>query len=209
MPEPDLPPLILSDAFIAMVRESLPELPDQLETRLISQYRLMESNAKLVTAHPSHARFFLAAKPDLIEDPNKLANWIFTELLGQLNKRGQSLDESPIAPLRVGTLVRLIQEGFISNASGKKILAHILDRRDDRDISSIAQDLQLVQISDSSLVDSLCDDLLRDLPSEVARYRAGDRRILKRFVVEAMRRTQNRANPDSIVNCLERKLGNE
>src|SRR5204863_9689223 len=121
-PEPDLPPLVVTNEFVADVRASLPELPGPRAKRFIETYDLSFSDASQLTADRSLADYYEQAVEASGGNARATANWIRSELLRELENAGSTADESPIPASELGALAKMIEQGTISGKQGKEVL---------------------------------------------------------------------------------------
>jgi len=203
-PDPDLPPLVIDDPWIENVRNALPELPDQRCTRFITDYQLPEYDAAVLTSSRELADYFEACCKHLPK--SKLAsNWIMGPLLGLLNSRDQSIEQSPISPEDLAGLITLIEKGTISNKIAKSVFDEMADTG--QSAEEIVKAKGLTQVSDSGALEEVIDQLIADHPQEVGRYKEGQTKLLGFFVGQVMRATQGKANPQVVNQLLKEKLG--
>ena len=125
-PEPNLPPVILSEDYIDNIKKMMPELPDSRKKRLIRQYRLPPYNAAVITSSKYFADFFEEAIK-FHRDPKKVSNWMMTDLLKTLHDQNVELEDSKITPKKLAEMIHLIDEGIISGKIAKKILPRIVE----------------------------------------------------------------------------------
>jgi aspartyl-tRNA(Asn)/glutamyl-tRNA(Gln) amidotransferase subunit B len=202
-PEPDLPPLIVSDDFIARVRAEMPELPEARRRRFMDQYGLPYTDASQLTAERSLADYYEQAAASS-GNPRAAANWIRSELLRELEAAGTPAAASPVAADALGALVRLIDAGKISGKQGKDVLVEMFQTG--KSAAAIVAEQGLVQVSDSSEIDALIDQVLAANPQQVTAYRAGKETLFGFFVGQVMKASQGKANPKVVNERLKEKL---
>src|SRR5512132_4144186 len=145
-PEPDLPPLIVSDEFIERVRSEMPELPEARRRRFMEQYGLSFTDASQLTSERSLADYYEKAA-EASGNPRSAANWMRSELLRELENVGLNAGASPVAASDLGALVRLIDEEKISGKQGKDVLVEMF--KTGKNAAAIIEEQGLVQLSDS------------------------------------------------------------
>jgi len=202
-PCPDLVPLVLEEEWLAQWRRELPELPKAREKRFLEQYGLSASDAEILTAERDLADYYESAVKAFSE-PKKIANWIMTDILRELNASGGRAAALLLTPEKLAVLVRLVEEGQISAKSGKDILPELL--RDGGDPEALVKAKGLVQISDTSALAADIDAVLAENPKELTDYRAGKTKLMGFFVGQIMRRTKGQANPAVVNQLLAEKL---
>ncbi|OGR34434.1 MAG: aspartyl/glutamyl-tRNA amidotransferase subunit B [Desulfovibrionales bacterium GWA2_65_9] len=202
-PCPDLVPLVLEQSWLDQWRSELPELPKAREQRFVTQYGLTKGDAEVLTAERDMAEYFEAAVAAYSE-PKKLANWLMTDILRELNQTGGRVADLKLTPQKLAALVRLVEEGAISAKSAKDILPELLTTGADPE--ELVKAKGLVQISDTSALEADVDAVLAENPKELADYRAGKTKLMGFFVGQIMRRTKGQANPAVVNQLLAEKL---
>ncbi len=200
-PDPDLQPLLLEDSWIEEIRSSMPELPHQRLKRLLSQYGISEYEAKIFVQNKELGDFFESAVKHYNE-PKMIANWLLNDLLGLLNERQVSIEDSPVSPEGLAQLVRLIKEGVISTKIGKEVIKEMVQTG--KSANQIVEERGLKQISDEGAIKGIIEQVISQFPQEVERYRAGEEKLLGFFVGQVMKATKGKANP-KLVNQLLRE----
>ncbi len=200
-PDPDLQPLLLEDSWIEEIRSSMPELPHQRLKRLLSQYGISEYEAKIFVQNKELGDFFEFAVKHYNE-PKLIANWLLNDLLGLLNERQVSIEDSPVSPEGLAQLVRLIKEGVISTKIGKEVIKEMVQTG--KSANQIVEERGLKQISDEGAIKGIIEQVISQFPQEVERYRAGEEKLLGFFVGQVMKATKGKANP-KLVNQLLRE----
>ncbi|HEX8097968.1 MAG TPA: hypothetical protein VF507_08025, partial [Pyrinomonadaceae bacterium] len=202
-PEPDLPPLDVSEEFIEGVRASLPELPEVRRARFISQYGLSYQDAAQLTADRALADYYERAA-EASGNARGAANWVRSELLREMEAAGIQASASPVVPEELGALVRLIDEGKISGKQGKDVLVEMF--RTGKAASVIVEEQGLVQVSDAGEIDAVIDQVLSANPKQVEQYRAGKEGLFGFFVGQVMKASKGKANPKVVNERLREKL---
>jgi aspartyl-tRNA(Asn)/glutamyl-tRNA(Gln) amidotransferase subunit B len=202
-PEPDLPPLIVSDEFIENVNASMPELPDARRSRFIEQYGLTFSDASQLTSERSLADYYERAV-EVSANPRAAANWIRSELLRELETAGLLAGTSPVPAEELGALVRAIDEGKISGKQGKDVLVEMF--RTGKGVKKIIEERGLVQVSDVGEIDRVIDEVVAANPQQLASYRSGKEALFGFFVGQVMKASKGKANPRVVNERLKEKL---
>ncbi len=202
-PEPDLPPLIVSEEFIERVRAELPELPEARRKRFIEQYGLSFSDASQLTSERPLADYYEQAV-ESSGNPRATANWLRSELLRELEAADLPANASPVSPSQLAALVRMIDEDKISGKQGKDVLIEMF--RTGKDAGAIVEEQGLVQVSDTAEIDQIIDKVLEANPQQLAGYRAGKEALFGFFVGQVMKASQGKANPQVVNERLREKL---
>jgi len=203
-PEPDLPPLHVSDALIDEVGRSLPELPRAKARRFLSQYGLPAYDVRILCAERPLADFFEACGAQY-KDYKKLSNWFLGELMRLLNEKGGSISSLKVQPAQLAALLSSVDKGEISANAGKDVLAEMF--RTGRDPASIIAEKGLGQVSDAAVIEAAVDDAIAKNQGEVEKYRAGKKQVLGFFVGQVMKAMKGKGNPALINEMLKKKLG--
>ena len=201
-PDPDLLPLELDEAFLEECRNSLPELPDAKRKRF-EGLGITPYNASVLTAEVETARWFDALL-DAGAEPKQGANWVVAELFGALNRRGESIAETPISPEEAAELLRLVADGTISGTIAKQVFEIMLETGEAP--SKIVEERGLRQTSDTGAIDGEIDKILAANADKVAEYKAGKQQLFGFFVGQTMKAMQGKANPGVVNERLRAKL---
>jgi aspartyl-tRNA(Asn)/glutamyl-tRNA(Gln) amidotransferase subunit B len=203
-PDPDLLPLVLDDAFIAAVRTTLPELPDQKAARYTQEFGLSPYDAGVLTASREMGDYFEAVVAKVPGHEKLAANWVMGELSAALNKDGVEIPHSRIdAPRLAGLLTRIADE-TISGKIAKEVFEQMWLEGQDADAIIEAKGLR--QITDASAIEKTIDEVIAANPRQLADYRAGRDKLFGFFVGQVMKVTGGRANPAQVNELLKRKL---
>ena len=203
-PEPDLPPLVVTNDFIEQLRGSMPELPAPRAKRFSKQYGLSFADASQLTAERSLADYYEAAVESSGGNARATANWIRSELLRELENTGVTAEKSPIPAVELGALVRMIDEGKISGKQGKDVLVEMF--ASGRGAAAVVAERGLVQLSDTSEIDRLIDGVMAANPEQLEHYRAGKEALFGFFVGQVLKASKGKANPKIVNERLREKL---
>ncbi|WP_461210511.1 Asp-tRNA(Asn)/Glu-tRNA(Gln) amidotransferase subunit GatB [Desulfocurvus sp. DL9XJH121] len=202
-PDPDLVPLVLEQAWVDSVRESLPELPAPRRARFIEQYGLPEDAAAVLTADRALADYYEAAVAAYAE-PRKIANWMQTDMLRMLNDEGCAVADCGLAPKDFASLVRIVDQGLVNQKIGQNIFKELFAQGGDPEAH--AKEQGLAQISDTSALEAAVDEIIAANPGEVEAFRGGKTKLMGFFVGQVMRATKGQANPKLVNEILAKKL---
>jgi aspartyl-tRNA(Asn)/glutamyl-tRNA(Gln) amidotransferase subunit B len=202
-PDPDLPPLVLSDTFVAQARASMPELPRDKRRRFVETLGVSDYAAKVLTGHPAVADFFEAAAK-LHGNATKVANFVQSEVLGEVETRGLRAT-FPVTSAQVASLLRLVDEGTISGKQAKEVYATIA--RTDRAPEDVVKDLGMKQVSDAGAIEAVCRRTIEQSPKQVEQLRGGKTAIMGYFVGQVMKETKGAANPQLVNEVIKKLLG--
>jgi len=202
-PDPDLVPLVLKDEWIEAWRQELPELPAAKQDRFVQEYDLPVYDAEVLTAERDLADFF-EQTVKIYNQPKKVSNWIMGEVLRELNEAKINISQSKFRPENLAKLIKIIDDGLISGKIGKSIFSEIFNTGQDPE--EYVRDKGMVQISDSSALEQVVEEVLASLPKEVERYKSGQTKLLGFFVGQVMKKTKGQANPGLVNKILREKL---
>jgi aspartyl-tRNA(Asn)/glutamyl-tRNA(Gln) amidotransferase subunit B len=202
-PDPDLLPLELDEAFLDECRGSLPELPDAKRKRY-EALGITPYNASVLTAEVETARWFDALL-DAGAEPKQGANWVVAELFGALNRRGESIEDSPVKPAQAAELLGLVADGTISGTIAKQVFEIMLESGEGA--GAIVESRGLKQTSDTGAIDAEIDKVLAGNADKVEQYKAGKEALFGFFVGQTMKAMAGKANPGVVNERLRAKLG--
>jgi aspartyl-tRNA(Asn)/glutamyl-tRNA(Gln) amidotransferase subunit B len=203
-PEPDIPPLVLAEQWIAAERDALPELPAALRQRFERQFGLAPAEAAVVAANGAIASHFESLAALLGEGAGKEAwNWVANDVLAQSGD-GETVPGA-LAPERVAEVVALVAAGTISRQAAKRLFAAMLE--DAAPAAGIAQRLGLVLVQDEAAIAGWVGEVIAAHPAEAARYRAGEAKLLGFLTGQVMKRSGGKADPKAVGAALKAALG--
>lgn len=191
-PDPDLPPLILDPDYVQRLRHTLPELPDALLARFETKFHLTERELDVLTANPQLAGYYEGVARGS-KDPKLAANWVMGEVSAALNDRGISITQFPIHATQLADLLDMIQQGKLSNTAAKAVFANMLESGKSAPI--VAAELGVVQVGDDAQIEKWIDEVMAELPTEAARFRAGEKKLTGVLVGAVMKKSHGRADP--------------
>ncbi|WP_226856927.1 Asp-tRNA(Asn)/Glu-tRNA(Gln) amidotransferase subunit GatB [Acidithiobacillus concretivorus] len=201
-PDPDLLPLVLEEARIEKVRQSLPELPDAKRERFMQAYQLSAYDAGVLTAGRDLADYYESVADGV--EGKLAANWVMGDLLGALNKAGVEIQDCPVSAEKLRLLVQRIEDKTISGKIAKEIFEEIFHQGGE--IDAIIDSRGLRQITDVSAIAAMVDEIIAANPQQVAGFRAGKDKLLGFFVGQVMKASQGKANPDQVNALLLERL---
>ena len=201
-PDPDLLPLNFDDSFIAGLKKDMPELPDEIKNRMVTEYGLSSYDANVLTEEKEVAAFYELASAG--RDRKITANWMSVEVFGALNKAGIDLAQSPVSPEQLGGLVDLISDGSISGKIAKEVFADMFETG--KDAKQVVKEKGLKQVSDEGAIKSMIDEVLASNQDKVDEYRSGKDKLFGFFVGQVMKASKGQANPGMLNQILKQKL---
>lgn len=202
-PDPDLLPLVIDDAWIDEVKENLPELPEEKKKRFVTEYRLPEYDASVLTSARELADYFEICL-ETFPKPKPVSNWIMGSLLALLNSEGKAIKDSPVSAPDLAELLKLVDEDMISGKTAKDVFDEMA--KTGKAPKQIVEEKGLVQMSDQSDIEGVVSQVLSASPEEVEAYRNGKKKLMGFFVGQVMKKTKGRANPKMVNELLGKKL---
>ncbi len=203
-PDPDLLPVQLDAAFIAAVRATLPELPDQKAARFVAQYALSAYDAGVLTASREYADFYEHVVREVPGQPKLAANMVTGDLAAALNRENLDISASKISAQRLGGLLKRVADQTISGKLAKEVFEAMWD--DGTSADAVIETKGLRQITDSSAIERVIDEVLAKSPGQLADYRSGKDKLFGFFVGQVMKATGGKANPAQLNELLRKKL---
>lgn len=199
-PDPDLPPLVVSDEWLEGVRDQMPELPADRRRRYRDDLELSDYDAGVLCDERAVADYFEGA---LAEHDNAkgIANWVINEVLREWADHGQPFD---VRPEQLAELVALVDEDVISGKIAKQVFTDVIETGEDP--GAIVEEKGLEQITDTSSLEPIIDKLIADNPDNVEEFRGGKEKVIGWFVGQVMRQTRGKANPQLVNQMLREKL---
>jgi len=202
-PDPDLVPMCFSEAFIEAQREALPELPDAKKTRFMSEYGLSAYEAARLTETRAFAEYFENAAK-ISGDPKSVSNWMLGDLSRLLNASNTEISDCRIGPADLALLLNLIEQGTISGKIAKAVFEEMFATG--RSAGEIVKSKGMTQITSEAELYPVVDQVLSENEDAVAKFLAGDSKVLGFLVGQVMKYTQGRANPQAVNKILRDRL---
>jgi aspartyl-tRNA(Asn)/glutamyl-tRNA(Gln) amidotransferase subunit B len=202
-PEPDLVPLRISGEWLARLKSAMPELPRAKRERFVREYGLREYDAQVLTAARSNSEYFERAL-SVSGDPRTTANWVMGDLIAALKEENKDYAESPVSPENLGELVSLIRKGELSSKLAKEIFPKMYATGDSP--RAIMDREGLKQISDTSAIEKIIDEILAANPKQIEQYKAGKTAVMGFLVGQVMKASRGQANPAAVNEMLRSKL---
>ena len=205
-PEPDIPPVELSESYLSEVKAGLPEMAEAKQARYISAFGLPAYDAGLLTETRELADFFEETVA-LGADPKETAHWIMADLLRLLKEQGLEVKEMLFAPETLAAIIQMVSEGKLNRGTASKVFEAVF--AENADPVAYVKEHGLEQIQDTGLVESTVADILSANPGQVTEYRAGKEKLFGFFVGQCMRALRGKADPKAVNEVLRRQLDGE
>ncbi|NNM60295.1 MAG: Asp-tRNA(Asn)/Glu-tRNA(Gln) amidotransferase subunit GatB [Legionellales bacterium] len=206
-PDPDLLPLCVTSEWVEKIRQTMPELPTQKRVRFEHQYELSAYDASLLAGHKALADYFEAVLK-LTPAPAKLVvNWVMGDLAAALNKVNLDISKSPLSPEKMAGLLNRIHDNTLSGKLAKEVFEVLWEGNADTD--TIIKERGLEQMTDSSEIEKIIQQIIDKNPTQLAEYQAGKDRLFAFFVGQVMKESRGKANPEQVNALLKEKLKGE
>ena len=201
-PDPDLLPLELSDSQINEIRSDMPELPDQLVERLISEYGITKYDANVIVEEKEYVHYYENSAKN--RDGKLVVNWMTSELFGLLKKNNIHFNQNPISPNYLNELVELIENKTISGKIAKDVFEIMFATSNSPKM--IVKEKGLEQVTDDSAIEVFVDQVINENNDKVKEYLSGKDKLFGFFVGQVMKVSQGKANPGLVNKILKSKL---
>ena len=202
-PEPDLPELFVSTARQQEIAATMPELPEARRKRMIASYGIAEQDAQTLTATRAFADQFEAAAR-AAKNPRRVANLVMGELTPRLRLKGVELEASPITMPGIALAADLAEAGKLSSKQLKQLFDIAFETGED--FPAVYEREKPEQISDTSVIEAMIDEVILANPKQVEQYRGGKKTVAAFFVGQVMRLSKGQANPAALNELVTKKL---
>ncbi len=203
-PEPDLPPLKLTDEWVEMIRGRLPELPEAKTARFVSDFGLTLSDARFLTSERSLADYFERVAARAKSPAKTVHSWMAGEFMRILNDSGTDIQDVTVSPESFAQLVDLVTDKVISGNAAKVVLNEMF--KNGGDPAQIVKEKNLAQVSDTGFIQETIDKVLNDNPKEVEQFLAGKETIVQWLMGQVARATKGKADPNVAKELLVKAL---
>ncbi|MFN6039702.1 MAG: Asp-tRNA(Asn)/Glu-tRNA(Gln) amidotransferase subunit GatB, partial [Bacteroidota bacterium] len=204
-PEPDLPPLIITEEYIENIKKSLPELPNDLFKRFMQELNLNEYDASLLVESKEIAKYFC----DLIQHTNNYkaaANWVMGDIKSYLNENALHISSFPVKPLDIASLIKIIEEGKISHSvASQKVFPEMIKSPDKKPIDIAGELNVLIERDDNALL-AIVNEVIDKYPDKIAEYKAGKTSLVGMFMGEVMKKTGGKIDPKAASKLVKETL---
>ncbi len=222
-PDPDLLPLEVAESWVGKIKMEMPELPDAMRSRFVTDYQLPEYDAQVLTTTIGFATYFEQAtkltmdmtrvqtgmegqKPVLSGVAKLTSNWILGALSASLNESALEIEQAPVSPLQLAKLLARQLDQTLNNRTAKEVFSAMWKGEGGGDADAIIERRGLKQISDSGELERICSDVIAANPSQVADYRSGKEKAFNSLVGQVMKMTMGKADPRQVSEILRRRL---
>ncbi len=202
-PDPDLVPIVINEDWVAELQNTMLELPEQKRERFIKSYGIPEYDVGVLTSSKHLADYFEQCA-SLFPQPKIISNWLMGDLLRELKKDGKNIADCPVSPSALVDLLKLINSGTISGKIAKVVLEEMYQTQQLPD--SIIEKKGLKQITDSSAIEKIVDQIIESNPSQVEEFKGGKEKVIGYLVGQVMQASKGKANPSMVNKLLKEKM---
>lgn len=202
-PDPDLLPVVLDDAYLEAIKATLPELPDVKRDRFMDEYKLSSVDAGVLTMSREGADYFEKVA-ELSGSAKLAANWMMGEVNASLNKNDLEIKDCPVSAEMLAGMIKRIEDNTISGKIAKEVFEAMW--AGDGDADTVIDKKGLKQITDSSAIEALVDEVIANNPGQAAEFKAGKEQLMGFFVGQIMKASKGKANPGQVNQILKQKL---
>ncbi len=203
-PEPDLMTIVVDESDIKNLKESLPELPNKKILRYVKELGLSQIDATMIVEVLDKAKFFDMCNEIGGVSPKNIANWVLGDISKYMNDTLKSIYDTYLTPKRMVDLIKVIEIGEISNTAGKTVFETMIN--EDKEVDTVIAEKSLAQISDTSFLDEIADNVLYENEKSVADYKSGKTNALGFLVGQCMKASKGKANPGMMKEILISKI---
>ena len=204
-PDPDLPPLCISEQWIEETRAQMPELPRRMAERFVADYGLPEYDATTLTQTPAMGAYFEAAAK-ASGQPKLASNWVMGEISKRLNAEEIGIEAAKVSTAQLAALIGRIQDGTISNAAARQVF-EALWSGEASEVDAVIEAKGLKQMNDTGALEKIVDEVIAANPDNVAQFKAGKDKAFNALVGQVMKASKGKANPAQVNELLRSKLG--
>ncbi|MEX0780700.1 MAG: Asp-tRNA(Asn)/Glu-tRNA(Gln) amidotransferase subunit GatB [Balneolales bacterium] len=202
-PEPDIPPVVVTQEMMDDIRAELPEMPDDRRERFEKELKLPEFDARVLTDSRYLADYFESVL-EYVSNPKLVSNLIISEVNRVLNELSITIREFPVTPERLAGLVKLREEDKISSSAMQTLFNAML--KSEESAEKHAEELNLLQVSDDSFIEPIVDEVLKSNPDKVETYLSGKEGLLGFFIGQIMKKSKGKANPNMVKELVQKKI---
>lgn len=205
-PDPDLSPVHVSEEWLNEIKSSMPSLPRELYNKYINEYNLPELDAQVLTDTREMAIYF-EELASATQNYKASSNWMMGPVKSYLNDASIKIDHFELPPKRLAELIKLVEDSKVSfSAASQKLFTALIENKS-KTALQLAEELNLMQDSDTDTLGQLADAIVAEFPDKVLAYKKGHKGLLGMFMGELMKRSNGKADPKVASELLRQKLG--
>lgn len=205
-PEPDLLTIVIDKNRIQKLKDEIPELPNKKLVRYVKEFGLSQKDASFIAEDIEKSKLFDECVSDNSSIAKSVSNWILSDVAKYCNETGKSISDTKLTAEKLLYIIKLISDGKISNSAGKTIFEIIIN--EDKDIDKIIEEKSLAQVSDSSALEAIADEVIANNEKSVNDYKGGKTNALGYLVGQCMKASKGKANPGMMKEIILKKIEN-
>lgn len=205
-PEPDLLTIVVDKDRIQKLKSEIPELPNKKIVRYVKQFGLSQKDASFIAEDIEKSRLFDECVCDNVSIAKSVSNWILSDVAKYCNETGKNISDTKLTAKKLLYIIKLINDDEISNSAGKTIFEIIIN--EDKDIDEIIKEKSLAQVSDSSTLEAIADEVIANNEKSVNDYKGGKTNALGYLVGQCMKASKGQANPGMMKEIILKKIDN-
>lgn len=205
-PEPDLLTIVIDKERIQKLKDEIPELPNKKLARYVKEFGLSQKDASFIAEDIEKSKLFDECVSDNPSIAKSVSNWILSDVAKYCNETGKSISDTKLTAEKLLYIIKLISNGKISNSAGKTIFEIIIN--EDKDIDEIIEEKSLAQVSDSSALEAIADEVIANNEKSVNDYKGGKTNALGYLVGQCMKASKGQANPGMMKEIILKKIEN-
>ncbi len=203
-PEPDLPPIEISDEQIEEIKSTMPELPEEKRERYLNELGLPEYDTGIITGDVALVKFFESTL-EKCDSPKDVANWIMGEVMKLLNDSATLTENNPLKPEALAAVINMVKSNKINRGTGKKVLEKVFT--DGVDPEKYVEENNLAQVTDLSALRPIIEQVIAENEKSVSEYKAGKTQAMGYIMGQAMRALKGKAPAQEVQKILKEILG--
>lgn len=203
-PEPDLPPIEISDEQIEEIKSTMPELPEEKRERYLNELGLPEYDTGIITGDIALVKFFESTL-EKCDSPKDVANWIMGEVMKLLNDSATLTENNPLKPEALAAVINMVKSNKINRGTGKKVLEKVFT--DGVDPEKYIEENNLAQVTDLSALRPIIEQVIAENEKSVSEYKAGKTQAMGYIMGQAMRALKGKAPAQEVQKILKEILG--
>lgn len=204
-PEPDLLPIMVTEEEKKQIKENMPPLPQELKKKYLDEYGLNDYDASIITESKPVALYY-EELTKATKNYKAAANWLMGEVKSYVNTHGIHIEDFPVTPAKIASLIQLIEEGKVSNSVASQKLFPAMVAQPKANPLSLAEANNWIQESDEGALEQYVVEAINKFPDKVEAYRAGKKGLIGLFMGEVMKQSKGKADPKKANQLLREKL---
>ena len=202
--EPDLLAVELSEERIQELLDSLPELPAERAARFVDEYNLSEKDASTLTSDRALSDYYQELVLDQAVNPKTAANWVVNDLLGLVNDLEIPIGELYLEPGKLAGIIQLVENGTVNTSTGRELVHKVQELQ--KDPAKIVEEEGLSQLTDSSAIEKICQEVIDASPDQVGQYQSGKKGVIGWLIGQVMAKSGGKADPQAVRQTLQKLL---